>query len=114
MLDGVKTAEAWKKTDIAEALKAREKSLGDSFLATNAEQWQVNPAIHYNEWANFAVNDFIPVVTAFRNLVSKFFCQKPECSSLFCLITTPPKTPDSVRCSCGNTNINLKKPGLGE
>ena len=110
ILDGVKVAEAWNQKDLADTLKSREKSLGDSFLVTNAEQWQVNPAVHYNEWANFAVNDFTPVVTAFRDLVQKFFCEKPECACLFYLTTTPPKTPDAVRCSCGNTNINLKKP----
>jgi len=109
ILDGAKAAETWSKTDVAETLRAREKSLGDSFLATNAEQWQINPAIHYNEWANFAPNDFSPVVAAFRDLVNMFFCQESKCSSLFYLITTPPKKPDSVRCSCGNTNINLKK-----
>lgn len=110
ILEGAKVAEAWNQKDLADTLKSREKSLGDSFLVTNAEQWQVNPAVHYNEWANFAVNDFTPVVTAFRDLVQKFFCEKPECACLFYLTTTPPKTPDAVRCSCGNTNINLKKP----
>lgn len=109
ILEGKKVAEAWSQTDIAEALKVREESLGGSFIATDAEQWQVNSAIHYNEWLNFAANDFIPVVAAFRDLVSKFFCEKPECANLFYLTTTPPKTPDAVRCACGNTNINLKK-----
>lgn len=113
-LEGAKVAEAWGKKDTAEALKTREKSLGDSFLATNAEQWLVNPAIHYNEWANFAANDFIPVVVAFRDMVSRFFCEKLECAGLFYLATTSPKTLDSLRCACGNTNINLKKPANGK
>lgn len=110
ILEGSKVAEAWNQKDIADALKLREKSLGDSFLSTNAEQWQVNPAIHYNEWANFTASDFMPVVTAFRDLVQRLFCEKPECAGLIYLAMTPPKTPDTVRCSCGNTNINLKKP----
>lgn len=114
LLDGAKVAEAWGQKDAADALKTREKSLEESFPKTKAEQWQVNPAIHYNEWANFAANDFIPVVDAFRNLVSKFFCEKSECSVLFYLTTTRPKTLDSLRCACGNTNINLKKPSNGK
>jgi len=110
ILDGVKVAEAWNQKDTAEALKTREKSLGESLLATNAEQWQVNPAIHYNEWANFNANDFTPVVVAFHNLIQKFFCEKSDCACLFYLTTTPPKIRDAVRCCCGNTNINLKMP----
>jgi DNA repair exonuclease SbcCD ATPase subunit len=47
ILNGVKVAEAWNQKDIVDTLKLREKSLGDYFIATNAEQWQVNPAIHY-------------------------------------------------------------------
>jgi len=110
IVDGQKVAEAWSQTDVVEALKLQEKSLADALLATNAEQWQVNPAIHYNEWANLSINDFKPVVTAFHDLVQKFFCEKPECTALVYLTTTPPKTPDAVRCNCGSININLKKP----
>ncbi len=110
MLEGAKVAEAWGQKDVADTLKLREKSLGDSFLATNAEYWQVNPSIHYNEWANFTINDFTPVVTAFHDLVQRFFCEKSECNGLVYLAITPPKTSDAVRCHCGNTNINLKKP----
>lgn len=110
ILDGVKIAEAWNQTDVAEELKLREKSIGESLTATNTEQWMVNPAIHYNEWANFSVNDFKPVASAFKNLVGKFFCEKPDCAGMFYLSITPPKTEDAVRCQCGNTNINLKKP----
>ncbi|MEK6531234.1 MAG: hypothetical protein AABZ23_01930, partial [Deltaproteobacteria bacterium] len=64
----------------------------------------------YNEWAYLAGNDFIPVVAAFSDLVSKFSCEKSECAGLFYLTTALPKILDSLRCVCGNTNINLKKP----
>lgn len=110
ILNGSKVAETWGYKDVAKALNDRERNVGDSFSATNVEQWQVNSAVHYNEWANLAPNDFIPVVTAFRDLVSKFICKKPKCAGIFYLITTPSKTSDAVRCTCGNTNINLKKP----
>ena len=33
--------------------------------AMRAEQWAVNKALHYNAWANFGKNDFVPVVAAF-------------------------------------------------
>jgi hypothetical protein len=110
MLEGVGCAESWGKADEAKILRLREKKLGDYLVATNAEQWLINPAIHYNEWANLSSNDFKPVVLAFQNLVKAFFCEKPECAGIFYLTTTPPKISETIRCACGNTNINLKKP----
>lgn len=109
ILNGAKAADGWDKKEEAKALREREKSLGDLFLATNAEQWQINSAIHYNEWASFAQNDFIPVVKAFRGLVEQFSCAKKECGGMYYL-SFAGKAPDSLRCLCGETNINLKKP----
>lgn len=102
-------AESWGQTTDADAIAAREKNLVDSFRASDADQWQINPAIHYNEWANLISADFTPVVIAFRNLVQQFFCGKPECGGLFYVTITPPKTFDTLRCACGATNLNLKK-----
>jgi hypothetical protein len=42
--------------------------------ATNVEQWAVNRAVHYNEWANFGRKDFEPVVAAFKELLDCFRC----------------------------------------
>jgi hypothetical protein len=108
-LEGKKVAESWSQTTDAAVIELRKKKLASSFRASNAEQWQINPAIHYNEWANFTASDFTPVVTAFHDLVQQFFCEKKECSGLFYLVTAPPKIPDALRCACGATNINLKK-----
>ncbi len=102
-------AESWGQTTNAEAIGMREKNLADAFRASSADQWQINPAIHDNEWTNLTSVDFTPVVTAFRNLVQQFFCGKPECGGLFYVTTTPPKTLDTLRCACGTTNLNLKK-----
>ena len=41
----------------------------------------VNKAIHYNEWANLSKNDFMPVVSAFKDLLQQFRCAKPKCDS---------------------------------
>ena len=109
LLDGKKVAESWGRTDDAKLLEEREKILAESFRASSADQWQINPAIHYNEWANLTAADFTPVATAFHNLVEKFFCNKTECAGLYYLAITPPKTFDALRCACGETNINLKK-----
>ena len=34
--------------------------------AKNVEEWPVNKTVHYNVWANFGKNDFLPVVEAFK------------------------------------------------
>jgi hypothetical protein len=110
IIKGANAADLWKKTDESKAIREQEKKLGESFSATDAEQWQINPAIHYNEWANFSPKDFIPVVQAFRELLEQFSCgDKDGCRGLLYLSFTG-KQPDSLRCACGSININLKKP----
>jgi len=110
ILMGAKAAEAWGQHDIAEAIKQREKNIGESLIKTSAEQWQINPAIHYNEWANLSAADFVPVSDSFRDLISKFICETPGCGGMYYLTVTSSKIPDSLRCSCGKTNISLKSP----
>lgn len=58
------------------------------------EQWQLNPLVHYNEWANFAKEDFIPVVDAFEKLVRCFVCAR--CDSNF----TYDHYLHELRCGC--------------
>lgn len=108
LLNGKRSAESWGRTADAKAIEDREKILAESFHASNAEQWQINPAMHYNEWANLSPSDFTPVVRAFHDLVQKFFCPKAECGGLYYIAVTPPKTHDALKCACGETNINLK------
>ncbi len=73
--------------------------------AQNVEQWAVNKAVHYNEWANFGRRDFEPVVAAFKDLLECFRCA--DCDSW--LYVTPRGIPETLRCSCNGININLKQ-----
>ncbi|MFI5195891.1 MAG: AAA family ATPase [Chitinophagales bacterium] len=109
LVDGSKAALSWSNTAEAELVTNREKYIAACLAASNAEQWQVNPAIHYNEWANLTAADFTPVAEAFHNLINNFFCPKEECNSLYYLTFTTPKEADTLRCDCGAININLKK-----
>ena len=43
---------------------------------SRVEQWQINPAIHYNEWANFVREDFRPVVSSQKSLIDSLRCEK--------------------------------------
>ena len=87
--------------DAAGKLKS---ALSTSSGASNVEQWAVNKAVHYSEWANFGKKDFEPVVGSFKDLLECFSCGKCE-SWLF---VTPRSNPDSLRCACNVVNLNLR------
>ncbi len=98
------SAQSWGKTTDKEAAATRKAALAASSVATNVEQWAVNKAVHYNEWANFGREDFEPVVAAFRELLECFSCDK--CVSW--LYVTPRGNPESLRCACNEISLNLK------
>ncbi|MCA1545026.1 hypothetical protein I6F18_34635 [Bradyrhizobium sp. NBAIM32] len=97
-------AQSWGNSTEKIAALERKKLLSTCNGAVNVEQWAVNKAVHYNEWANFGRKDFEPVVAAFRELLNCFQCE--GCESW--LYITPRGNPDSVRCSCSRVNLNLK------
>jgi hypothetical protein len=97
-------AQSWGKTADKEAATKRKDSLSTSSAAMNVEQWAVNKAVHYNEWANFGKKDFEPVVAAFKELLTCFCCN--TCESW--LYVTPRVNPESLRCGCNAINLNLK------
>jgi hypothetical protein len=69
-------AQSWGNASAKEAAAKRKEALASSNAATNVEQWVVNKAVHYNEWANFGKKDFEPVVAAFKELLECFHCDK--------------------------------------
>jgi hypothetical protein len=97
-------AQSWgKESDKARAAQLK-SLLGSSNASTNVEQWAVNKAVHYNEWANFGKKDFEPVVSAFRELLGCFRCDTCETW----LHITPRQAPETLRCACNEINFNLK------
>lgn len=103
---GKASAQVWKKTDVLAALTAREEAFSGAVTASQVEQWQINAAVHYNEWANLHANDFKPVCTAFKALVQQFHCG--DCHAI--LAATPEHGEvQGLRCACGTVNINLVK-----
>jgi len=103
----IKAAKSWDNADdIAKAdelLQARKSIMSEK----DGEQWIINKAVHYNEWANLSKEDFTPVVDAFKKLLLQFRCEKPNCDSWLSL--TPRINPTDLRCACGNFRLNLKK-----
>ncbi len=63
----------------------------------DVEQWAVNKAVHYNEWANFGKTDFEPVVAAFRELLDCFPCS--DCDSWLYVTPRQFRSPAMSHCS---------------
>ncbi len=99
-----KTAQSWKDDETFEALNDQNDIAKSIFIRTQAEQWAINPNVHYSKWADFSKKDFIPVANAFKDLFDLFKCR--ECGGLLRLATTG-HTPANVRCNCGKVNWNL-------
>jgi hypothetical protein len=102
-----KAAKSWDNTEQLEKVAALLKARSEILTASNGEQWVINKAIHYNEWADLSKNDFKPVVAAFKQLLQQFRCDKPKCDSWLSL--TPKSFPVELRCVCGSFHLNLKE-----
>ena len=99
-----KSAQSWGRAEQIEQLKKLESIYKPIFIRTNAEQWAINPNVHYNKWVDFSPNDFVPVRDAFQDFFSLFRCSK--CESLIRLISDKTEAV-AVRCNCGDFNWNL-------
>jgi hypothetical protein len=97
-------AQSWGDNAAKDSAVTRKTSLSSAAGAQNVEQWAVNRAVHYNEWANFGKKDFEPVVAAFKELLECFRCG--TCGSW--LHVMPRGSPETLRCDCNAVNINLK------
>lgn len=97
-------AQSWGKNADKESANKRKELLTSCNGAASVEQWAVNKAVHYNEWANFGKKDFQPVVSAFRELLGCFRCER--CDSW--IYVAPRVSPESLRCACSEINFNLK------
>ena len=103
----LRAARSWEDKVQIEQIEGLLKVRAEIMAAKQGEEWIVNKAIHYNEWADLSRNDFRPVVMAFRQLLQQFRCNKPKCDSWLSLI--PRNDPVDLRCSCGSFRLNLKE-----
>ena len=96
-------AQSWGNKADKEMAGNRKAALSACIAAQSVEQWAVNKAVHYNEWANFGKKDFTPVVAAYKELLGCFSCV--GCGGW--LHVSPRVNPESLRCGCNATNLNL-------
>lgn len=97
-------ASSWDQRERVTQLAEIESIASNILSRTNAEQWAVNASVHYNNWANLAPPDFVPVVDAFHDLFDLFRCQ--ACGAVLYL-TLSGSTHVSLRCNCGKVDWNL-------
>jgi recombinational DNA repair ATPase RecF len=105
---GKQAAQSWKQSDAMGEITSRSDTFDQIVKESNVEQWQINPAIHYNEWATLQKEDFIPVVAAYKALSEAFQCPSSECQA-FLHVLPERGTAESLRCDCGSISINLKE-----
>ncbi|MGL3210552.1 hypothetical protein [Bradyrhizobium sp. BR 1433] len=68
-------ANSWNQKDVVERITAIETAFGQARTRTGHENWQINTAVHFNEWADLKNKDFSPVVKAFRTFTGAFVCE---------------------------------------
>lgn len=105
---GKDVAAGWAQSDKVAAIGLIEEAFSKTAQTSQVDQWQLNAAVHYNEWANLHAKDFAPVAKAFKALVEGLCCSK--CGSLLYVVPTVGKS-EALRCGCGVHNINLVKKG---
>ena len=104
-------AHSWGNKDSLDIINAADTRRVEAYRASDAEYWAVNTNVHYNEWANFSKNDFLPVVQAFRDLCMLFQC--PSCCRTTGL-TLEGHSPASLKCPCGHVSWNLRAQEKGQ
>ena len=103
-----KAANDWKDNEAKAKVEAMKTTRSEILTKWNGEQWIINRAIHYNEWATFAKTEFRAVVEAFKALLPQFRCPKVGCESWLYVM---PRRGDAelLRCHCMGFNLNLKR-----
>ncbi|CAA2136921.1 chromosome segregation protein SMC [Methylobacterium bullatum] len=101
------SADSWKDTDRVAAIQQREKAFDEAVISAKVEQWQINPSVHYNEWANLQKDEILAVVDAFHRLCVLF-----ECDACGPIEVSPGRgSREFIQCLCGKINFSfMKKP----
>jgi len=101
-------ANSWNQKDVVERITAIEAAFSEAKVRTGYDNWQVNTAVHFNEWADLKREDFGPVVSAFREFTSSYACD--TCGEMYSVSPERGKK-EALRCGCGKLNLNLLEKG---
>ena len=95
-------AESWSDTERLAAVKASETAFAQAVTDAKVEQWQINPAVHYNAWADLQKAEMIAVIDAFQALFVLFNCD--QCGVL--IEVSPGRgRREYLQCMCGKVKF---------
>jgi recombinational DNA repair ATPase RecF len=101
-------ANSWNQKDLVEKITAIEAAFVATKTKTGHENWQINTAVHFNDWADLKREDFALVVTAFQAFTGAFSCE--SCNEMYSVTPNRGKK-EALRCGCGTLNLNLLPKG---
>jgi hypothetical protein len=101
-------ANSWNQKEVVERITAIETVFADAKAKTGYENWQINTAVHFNEWADLKKEDFAPVVASFHAFTNAFVCG--ACGEMYFVAPDRGKK-EALRCGCGALNLNLLSKG---
>ena len=95
-------ANSWNKRSEVECLEEMERRFTTLYLVTGIDNWEMNKALHYNEWVNLQRQDFAPLVKAYQDFLACFECI--NCKTL--LYVSPKKgAVKSLQCDCNSYSL---------
>lgn len=97
-------ANSWNQKEVLERITDLEAAFTLAKTKTGFDNWQVNAAVHFNEWAALTRADFAPVVSAFQNFTAAFSCT--TCNEMY-YVAPQRGHKEALRCGCGALNLNL-------
>ena len=109
--EGVEAARSWGDRRKLEELENLLDRIKDAQKRTQAEQWSINAAVHYNSWANLGAEEFRPVVEAFSDILDTMRCG--NCRSYVGMMHSREGKATGIRCDCGRFSVNLGKKKAG-
>lgn len=97
-------AVSWGQNEKVAEISSMEIKFHKSKAAVRVDEWELNAATHYNEWAQLDPKDMKPLVENFQNLITVMTCGR--CHEL---LSVSPKfgMKEALRCTCGECNFNL-------
>jgi hypothetical protein len=99
------SAVSWKK-GVAE-IETMQKDAKQKIADTQSENWMINKAVHYNQWANLQPKEFAVVAAAFQSFLRSMQCTDESCLE-FLRISPVKGDKEALRCGCGGIILNLK------
>lgn len=106
----IKSANSWNNTGMAEQLEQTKIRFEEINKRQEIERWAINPSTHFNEWENFTANDFLPLISAYKDFFDSFKC--PSCGAIVRVVKNKNRE-DSLSCPCKTILYNLEiKPSV--